>query len=400
KLAWYLVMHLFLAAGFLTKNVVAWIVPALAWLTLVAWERRWRELAAWELWAGVALQAALVLPWVAAVAAEPAGATYLRIFFRDNLLGRFTPVEGVGYTQSHRGWPGMYLAELPVYVFPWLFVAAAALAAAWRASRETGERAGEDAAVSRFALGAIVPPLLLLSASTTMRDIYAGVLMPGIALAGGVWFARARLAPRRLDVAMTRATAALFLALAALVPPAVVAAVLHFGAPSPAWALAALAAGWVAGVALAWRGWRAARNGRIAASLACAALIAVLAAPALAPLVVPVVNRSQSLRPVALAAREAAAGRPLALWRPDETLIAVMDFEVGLTPPAVPDPAAARQRLAAEPGLVLVGQTWPGKQREGDAGGLARELGLDVLRRVDLPQPGGRSYLVLGRPGR
>src|SRR5664280_1585944 len=58
KLGWYALMHAFLAAGFLTKNVVAWIVPALALLAFVAWERRWRELLAWELWAGLAIQAA------------------------------------------------------------------------------------------------------------------------------------------------------------------------------------------------------------------------------------------------------------------------------------------------------------------------------------------------------
>ena len=49
-------MHAFLAAGFLTKNAVAWMVPALALVAFVVWERRWRELVAWELLAPLAVQ--------------------------------------------------------------------------------------------------------------------------------------------------------------------------------------------------------------------------------------------------------------------------------------------------------------------------------------------------------
>jgi 4-amino-4-deoxy-L-arabinose transferase len=135
KLGWYSLMHLFLAVGFLTKNVVAWIVPGLALLAFIAWERRWRELLAWELYAGFALQLAAALPWVLAVAAEPNGASYLRAFFVNNLFGRFAPLEGVGYSESHRGWLGKYLVELPIYVLPWTFVMIAAVVKAWRACR-------------------------------------------------------------------------------------------------------------------------------------------------------------------------------------------------------------------------------------------------------------------------
>src|SRR5512136_445848 len=132
KLGWYTLMHCFLAVGFLTKNVVAWIVPALALLAFVAWERRWRELLVWELYAGLVLQAAAILPWVTAVAAEPDGARYLRIFFVNNLFGRFTPMEGVGYSEAHRGWPGKYLVELPIYLLPWTLVMVAAVGKGWR----------------------------------------------------------------------------------------------------------------------------------------------------------------------------------------------------------------------------------------------------------------------------
>ena len=181
KLAWYTVMHAFLAAGFLAKNAVAWMVPALALFAFVVWERRWRELVAWELLAPLAVQAAAIVPWVAAVAARPEGAGFLKAFFFNNLVGRFTEVPGVGYARSHPGSPGTYLLQLPVLVLPWSFLVVAAAAAAWR--RSSG---GDRRSAWRFAVVSIVPGLLVLSAAATARDIYAAVVMPGFALLGGL----------------------------------------------------------------------------------------------------------------------------------------------------------------------------------------------------------------------
>ena len=59
RLRGYLLMHAALGLGFLSKSAVAWMVPALAILTLSIWERRWRELWRWELYAGLLLQAAI-----------------------------------------------------------------------------------------------------------------------------------------------------------------------------------------------------------------------------------------------------------------------------------------------------------------------------------------------------
>jgi 4-amino-4-deoxy-L-arabinose transferase-like glycosyltransferase len=57
RLRGYLLMHCALAVGFLSKSAVAWMVPALAILTLSMWEKRWRELFRWELYAGLLIQA-------------------------------------------------------------------------------------------------------------------------------------------------------------------------------------------------------------------------------------------------------------------------------------------------------------------------------------------------------
>src|SRR5258708_464822 len=89
RLGGYLLMHAALALGFLSKSAVAWMVPALTILTLIIWERRWRELLRWELYVGLAVQAAIILTWVWVVYRGHDGREHLEILFRNNLVGRF-----------------------------------------------------------------------------------------------------------------------------------------------------------------------------------------------------------------------------------------------------------------------------------------------------------------------
>ncbi len=404
KLSWYTLMHAFLAIGFLTKNVVAWIVPGLALVVFLTWERRWRELLAWELYAGLALQAAVALPWVLAVAAEPDGVAYLRVFFVDNLLGRFTPIPGVGYTESHRGWPGKYLIELPVYLLPWTLGVAAAVAEAWRATREpvagAGEAAHRERSGWRFAASSVVPGLLVLSASTTMRDIYAGVLMPGFALLGGLWLARAVASPNRLSHGAARGTAWLLAAVAVLLPAASAFVAWRSAAPpgltrgflsALPFALALLAA---AGAL------KAARRGRLGSAFSASVGAWILTLLATAIVVFPSLNRSQDLSPIATAAAAVATEHPLVVWQPDETVVATLDFFAGLTPPAVSSDADLARLLAAEPRLRVLTEVTPGRGKELRLSQLQERFGVYVERRIDLPAPQGRSYAILALPSR
>ena len=64
KAAGYTLMHLGAAVGFMAKSAPGWLVPAMALLTLIVWERRWSELRRWELYAGLALQGLIIGPWV------------------------------------------------------------------------------------------------------------------------------------------------------------------------------------------------------------------------------------------------------------------------------------------------------------------------------------------------
>src|SRR2546430_3045730 len=134
-------MHLGAALGFMAKSAPGWLVPALALVTLVVWERRWPELRGWELYAGLLLQGLIIGPWLLAVARTEHGAEALRALFWNNVVGRFPQVAApaaLDYTTGHRNTAGKYLLELPLYLLPWTFAVAAALCRAWSRVREAG----------------------------------------------------------------------------------------------------------------------------------------------------------------------------------------------------------------------------------------------------------------------
>src|ERR1700730_821406 len=186
RLRGYLLMHCALALGFLSKSAVAWMVPALAILTLSIWEKRWRELFRWELYAGLLIQAVLVLSWVWFVYRGDDGLEHLKVFFWNNLVGRYTAVDAppeLQYAAAHRNTPGKYLIELPLYLSPWTFLVIAAARRAWRQRRTSLH----DNRAVRFALAASLPSLLVLSVAATARNIYLAPALPGVALLVAWW---------------------------------------------------------------------------------------------------------------------------------------------------------------------------------------------------------------------
>ena len=259
RLRGYTLMHAALAVGFLSKSAVAWMVPALALLVLVVWERRWRELARWELYAGLVLQALVILTWVAAVYRGPDGALHLKVFFWNNLAGRFAHVEapqGLQYAAGHRNSPGKYLLELPLYLWPWTLLAAAALRRAWQALRAGAAGATEMRPV-RFALATALPSLALLSVAATARNIYLAPALPGFALLLGWWASLG--SHDRWDVRALRGTAYLLL-IAMLVFAGADAVLLAPSTPLGSLAIAAL--GLLVAAVLAIRADSAARHDR------------------------------------------------------------------------------------------------------------------------------------------
>lgn len=354
RLVGYTFMHTALALGFLSKSAAAWMVPALAMAIMIMWEKRWRELLRWELYAGLLVQALLILPWVGFVYFGPDGPEHLKVFFWNNLVGRFARVDApaeLQYAVAHRNAPGKYLLEMPIYLFPWIFLVLAACARTWR------QRPLPRAV--RFAIAASFPSLLVLSLAATARNIYFAPALIGVALLLSWWVSEASARPRPWDVRALRATAALLLISTAVLACAAVIIALD------AWPVMAdpivyglisivglFAAGYFACVA-----WASARTPAFSARWLFIAYAALLIGPL--PQIYGEVDAWQDLESIARSVRHDTAGNPLALLHPDETTRAMIDMYTSTSVTLIdgaPDilPAKAHEFAATHAhGLIL-----------------------------------------------
>lgn len=361
RLRGYLLMHAALGLGFLCKSAVAWMVPALAILTLSIWEKRWRELLRWELWVGLLLQAAMILTWVGYVYEGNDGAEHLKIFFWNNLVGRFASVDApaeLQYAAAHRNFPGKYLLELPLYLFPWTFLAMAAARRAWR----QGRKSLQDNRTVRFAVAASVPPLILLSVAATARNIYFAPALPGVALLIAWWAREILPGADRWDVRALRTTAAVLLlgVLAFIAAFALIGVTARREVQGFAGSILIAALGLLVAAVLALRAWGQARDQAVHAQWSLfLAYCALLIAPAYE--MYRQVDGWQDLGRISRAIRQDAADHPLILLSPDETTRAMIDMHArtSVIDMAMPLDATAMQRLqealrAAPASRVLV----------------------------------------------
>jgi 4-amino-4-deoxy-L-arabinose transferase-like glycosyltransferase len=426
KLYGYLLMHAGGAVGFMAKSAPGWMVPGLALLTLIAWERRWSELGRPELYAGLVLQAIIIGPWIMAVAHTPDGAESLRILFWYNLAGRFTHVAAPPaylYSTGHRNSPGKYLIELPVYVLPWTALAAAAV---WHARDRVRPYAPRHTAC-RFAVAASLPFLLLLSVAATARDIYAAPALLGLSLlialevSDAQRFADQSEGRSRNDLLLwTRClVAAIACVFAAVLVVLGIAGLSGSGGASAEYEYFAAAA---VMPALVWQILRRAAllqsEGHVLQGLewTYAAYAAVFCITSLA--VFPTINRWQDLPLLATQIHSDTEHASLALLDPDETTIAMLDRRSGASFTVLTTTTDSRQRvlhdwfaahgnrarvLALLPGHAS-GPLTPLLERahlvraagDGIAGQLQSAGVASIARRYQLPH--GRRYALLGPP--
>jgi 4-amino-4-deoxy-L-arabinose transferase-like glycosyltransferase len=416
KAAGYTLMHFGAAIGFMAKSAPGWLVPGLALITLIVWERRWSELRRWELYAGLALQGLIIGPWVLAVARTEHGADALRALFWNNVVGRFTQVAApaaLDYTTGHHNTAGKYLFELPLYLLPWTFAVAAALCRAWTGVRE----AGDSGTAWRFAVASSLPFLALLSVAATARDIYVAPALLGLAVLTGLWAGDAQHSPTRLDQLAVTATRILAGALGGGLVAAL-ALLFASGAGAPFACLAAAFAAAISTLAALMLAAQSHHRGDLQRSLAWTytGYAAALCFTALAAL--PVIDRWQDLPGLARRIHADCARQTLALLDPDETTIAMLDH--GLDPRFTILTTDAQAPRGAVTGwfstqgrearvLVLMPGHAPGpltrwlerfraQHPDGDgiAGSLAASGTATLLRRYELPQ--GRRYALLGPP--
>jgi 4-amino-4-deoxy-L-arabinose transferase-like glycosyltransferase len=421
KLLGYCLMHAGAAMGFMAKSAPGWMVPALALGILIAWERRWSELARWELYAGLVLQALLIGPWIFAVTQTTHGKDALLALFWHNVVGRFTKVSApaaLDYSTGHKNSPGKYFIELPVYLLPWTLLVIAALRRAWDRCRVTGP----EGTPWRFAVGATLPFLIVLSIAATARDIYSAPGLLGFGVLVALWMGEARHSPTAFDGWAMRATRWLVVAIACGF--ALFATAMAVASARLTYLLATAAVMLIAFATMRWSG-RAQKHGDIVASFGWTYTSYVTSVCITALATFPAIDRWHDLASLARQIHTDSEHHALGLLDPDETTIAMMDYRRGIPltvltlDPAVPQAkrntpervvsdwfnahGGTARVLVLLPGHAsgeltsLLEHIHPVKAPDDGIAGTLKSLGIaSVLRRYEIPQ--GRRYALLGPP--
>jgi 4-amino-4-deoxy-L-arabinose transferase-like glycosyltransferase len=423
KFAWYTLMHLGMLGGFLAKSAVAWMVPGLAFLVLILWERRWHELKCWELYAGLLLQFAGIALWIWNVAQRSDGSELLRALFWYNLIGRFMTVQAPAayeYTSGHHNWLGKYLMQAPGFLAPWTLLAVAAGRYAYLRLR-TGI-AGD--LPWKFALAVIVPSALLLSSSATARGIYLAPVLPAVGLLIGLWASERLSAPDRAEMGLLRASA--WLVIGVIGMAAMVTLLMIVGARGSTGFHTLGAVGAIAGclgaAALVVAARRRMNSGAPYAGLVRLYVAYAVLVTGAGAFLFPIISGWQDLRQVAAEVHDHIGSSHLVLYQPDETTIAMLDYDSSGPPPvgiSGTDEGAAqaqvRALLASDASLHVLVQLpghapgpftdalhrWhlaPGARDPLPASSAARlcaALGLSVQQEIELPE--GRRYVLLAR---
>ena len=170
------------AGAFLSKGWIGLIVIGLGALGLLrsalrgwSWSCAPRRLA----WHGLALLllAGLAGAWMLALY-RYAGPQLWQEWFWVNHAGRFT---GQATQLGHQSGPGYYVGVVPLYILPWLVAWLYGLGDVWRRLRRRETLDPGWGLLIGWGLGG----LLLLTLSSTKREIYLSVLLPALALMVG-----------------------------------------------------------------------------------------------------------------------------------------------------------------------------------------------------------------------
>lgn len=218
KFALLVICGLFAALAFMTKGFLAFVVPGLAMLGFLIWERKWKEFLILP-WIPLVVALAVIAPW--ALAVHRADGDFWRYFLVVEHWQRFISSSG----EQHSGPPWVLLPFLIGGIFP----AGLLLVAAIPGIRSEGKRFFRTP-IYRFCLCAVVLPFLFFSVSSGKLATYILPCFPFLAVigAGGVAaYFRTGGSHRAFDVVMTiwgallliAGAGVLAIAFADLIPP-------------------------------------------------------------------------------------------------------------------------------------------------------------------------------------
>ncbi len=195
--AWWYGGWVALALGTLAKGPVAPAVTVLVVLPWALWERAaGRRIATpsaarWSI--GVGLFAAILLPWVTALARAAGPVAFLE------LIGHYTVGRYLGTIENQSGPLWYYLPVVILGFFPWFAFLVPALLEGWRDARSD-----RDGSLARLALVWAVVPFVFFSLAKTKLPNYIALELPAFAILVAVWFDRvAERSERREALAWT-----------------------------------------------------------------------------------------------------------------------------------------------------------------------------------------------------
>ena len=169
---WLLLAAAAAALGFMTKGLVAVVLPAGILLLWLLWERRLARLWTWSLLGAALLFLAIVVPWLAVLERHNPG--FARSFIIEEHFSRFI---GTRRIQGHPEPFWFFLALTPAMLLPWTFFAWRAI---WKAR-------GQHDSLTRFLLvwGVVIIVFFSISSGKLMSYIMPAFLPLGLLL--GRW---------------------------------------------------------------------------------------------------------------------------------------------------------------------------------------------------------------------
>ncbi len=164
--------------AFYVKGFIGVVIPGLAVLTFLAFDRNLREVLRMHLWLGVLIFLAMTLPWFLSLWHQ-GGGEYLKVFFVHNHLERFA-----GGSTGHNQPFYYYLIQFPTAFLPWGILTVPVLFQSFRRQNDTQDRSGKGPLLMLcwFAAG-----FLFLSVASTKRALYLMPLFAPVSLLTAVY---------------------------------------------------------------------------------------------------------------------------------------------------------------------------------------------------------------------